>query len=139
MANSKPGTYVLFKELRSAERPSLGVVVADDDAPKDVQDGRPAETYRTLVLLTCEPYTLFFLSPTLLLESTADIHSRWAYTHQISEDLEHEAESGAFMVEAMMNYEYWRGEIARHSPGAAPSRKRSESTEENEVGVDEEA
>jgi hypothetical protein len=57
MAQTQPGTYVLYKEPSVDRPPWPAVVYVDEYAPRDVQQRRPSG-YVTLVLLLGEPYRL---------------------------------------------------------------------------------
>jgi hypothetical protein len=50
MAQTRPGTYVVYKDPGAGPSPWPGIVYADDFAPRDIQQNRP-HGYFTLVLL----------------------------------------------------------------------------------------
>jgi hypothetical protein len=57
MAQSTPGTYVLFKDTGLHEPPLAAIVFVDEYAPEEVRNDRPSG-YVTLVLLLTEPLRL---------------------------------------------------------------------------------
>jgi hypothetical protein len=58
MAQTQPGTYVLYKEPGIDQPPWPAIVYVDDYAPYYIQQQRPSG-YVILVLLIGEPYRLW--------------------------------------------------------------------------------
>jgi hypothetical protein len=107
MALTRPGAYVLYKELGVNQPAQPGITYADDHAPRDIQQARPSG-YVTLVLLIGER-----------------LQFRWAATPQLSplvpiniadgatrsDQLRQAWERAVFCQEAGLGLDYWRDEF----------------------------